>query len=88
MRVRSQREPEAVRIAVEDQGPGVSAADAPRVFDRFYRAAEAGTAPGSGLGLAIAQNLARLHGGDIALHTAPGQGSTFALSLPLAGAAP
>lgn len=88
VRVRSQREPEAVRIAVEDQGPGVSAEDAPRVFDRFYRAADVGTAPGSGLGLAIAQNLARLHGGDIALQTSPGQGSTFALSLPLAGAAP
>ena len=86
VRVRTRRDEGALRIEVEDQGPGVAAEDAPRVFDRFYRAPQTSAAPGNGLGLAIAKNLARLHGGDIVLHSRPGQGSTFALSLPLAGA--
>jgi signal transduction histidine kinase len=87
VRVRAESGPTAIRVLVEDQGPGVPAADVPHLFDRFYRGQSGGAAAGSGLGLAIARNLARLHGGDITLQTAPGQGSTFALNLPLAAAA-
>lgn len=76
-----------LRILVEDHGPGVPAQDVPHLFERFFRGQSGGTTPGTGLGLAIARNLARLHGGDIALQTSPGHGSTFALTLPLAGAA-
>ena len=85
--VRAQLGPAGLRIQVEDQGAGVTAEDAPHVFERFYRGRTAPAATGSGLGLAIAKNLARLHGGDITLLSAPGQGSTFTLSLPAAGAA-
>jgi two-component system, OmpR family, sensor histidine kinase MprB len=84
--VRAEQGPSAVRVFVADQGPGVAPEDAPHLFERFFRGRAAGDTPGSGLGLAIARNLARLHGGDITLKSAPGEGSVFALNLP-AGAA-
>jgi len=73
----------AVRVVVEDQGPGVAAEDRPHLFERFYRGQGAEAAAGSGLGLAIAKNLARLHGGDIALQSSGARGSVFVLSLPV-----
>ena len=87
VRVRAQPAAAALRILVEDEGPGVPAEDMPHLFERFFRGRAAGVAPGSGLGLAIAKNLARLHGGDITLKSSPGQGSIFTLNLPAAGAA-
>jgi signal transduction histidine kinase len=82
VRVRAEPGAAALRIRVEDEGPGVAPEDVPHVFERFYRGRGGDAAPGSGLGLAIAKNLARLHGGDITLISAPGQGSTFTLNLP------
>jgi two-component system, OmpR family, sensor histidine kinase MprB len=84
----------AVRVAVEDgqvsvtdQGPGIAAADLPRVFERFYRAPAAQGLPGSGLGLAIVGGVAHANEGTVAVQTGP-TGSTFTLSFrPLAGAA-
>lgn len=76
-----------LRISVQDHGPGVPAEDVPHLFERFYRGQSSSATAGTGLGLAIAKNLARLHGGDITVQTSPGQGSTFALTLPLAGSA-
>ncbi len=78
---------DGVHLAVEDQGPGIDAADAPHLFERFYRGGLADDTAGSGLGLAIARNLARLHGGDITLDSAPRRGSTFTFSLPAAALA-
>jgi two-component system sensor histidine kinase MprB len=66
---------------------GVAPEDVPHVFERFFRGRSADGTPGSGLGLAIARNLARLHGGDITLQSAPQRGSIFTLSVPNAGAA-
>lgn len=77
-----------LRILVEDHGAGVAAEDLPHVFERFFRGRSADGTAGSGLGLAIARNLARLHGGDITLTSAPQRGSTFTLNLPGAGAVP
>ncbi|MEA5367358.1 HAMP domain-containing sensor histidine kinase [Amycolatopsis sp., V23-08] len=71
-------------LEVADQGPGLSAAQAGRVFDRFYRADRARTRSGgadAGLGLAIARSLARAHGGDVELDTALGEGACFRLTL-------
>lgn len=69
-----------VRIRVVDQGPGISAANQAKVFQRFFttEAARGGT----GLGLAIVEVVARAHGGQVALRSAPGQGCTFELVLP------
>lgn len=72
-------------VAVADTGVGISAEEHERVFEKFYRCKNALTAnvKGSGLGLAIARDVARLHGGDIALESEPGKGSTFTLTLPI-----
>jgi signal transduction histidine kinase len=85
VRVRAQGDRTGLRIDVDDQGPGIATEDLPHVFDRFYRGRNSDAAAGSGLGLAIAKNLARLHGGDIAVRSQPGRGSTFTLSLPATG---
>ncbi|MFF0095334.1 sensor histidine kinase [Streptomyces canus] len=53
------------RTTVRDRGPGIDAADAARVFDRFYRAATARSLPGSGLGLAIVREVAETHVGTV-----------------------
>ncbi len=70
--------PEGVEIAVADTGPGIPAEDLPRIFEPFFTT----KAEGTGLGLAIARQVALAHGGDIACRSAPGAGTTFALSLP------
>ncbi|MFD7435911.1 ATP-binding protein [Streptomyces sp. NPDC059861] len=55
--------PGTVRVEVHDRGPGVADCDRDRVFDRFYRAADARSLPGSGLGLSIVREVALAHGG-------------------------
>ena len=59
-------------LEVEDEGPGIPAAHAPHVFDRFYRG-EGGVASGSGLGLAIARELASMMDGEVELESRPGR---------------
>ncbi|HEX6257698.1 MAG TPA: HAMP domain-containing sensor histidine kinase [Euzebyales bacterium] len=70
---------------VVDDGPGMSAEVAGRVFERFYRAdpARARTSGGSGLGLAIVAGIAEAHGGTAEVESSPGHGSRFRLRLPL-----
>ncbi|MFI7064629.1 sensor histidine kinase [Kribbella sp. NPDC050124] len=77
-------------IAVRDEGPGIAAEDADRVFDRFFRSGQRqppATVPSTGqrrtgLGLAIVRQIAESHGGTVALHSEVGVGSTFILWLP------
>jgi two-component system OmpR family sensor kinase len=73
-------------LEVADEGPGMSAEQAARVFERFYRVDPARTRAtgGSGLGLSIAAALVHAHGGEIAVDTAPGAGARFRVQLPLA----
>jgi signal transduction histidine kinase len=73
-----------VLISVQDTGLGIQAEDLPHVFDRFYRGRNANAVDGTGLGLAIAQWIAGQHGGRIDVASAPGEGSTFTIRLPLA----
>ncbi|MFJ3669491.1 sensor histidine kinase [Streptomyces sp. NPDC090106] len=75
-------------VEVADNGPGLTAPDARRVFDRFYRAEpvrghDTAPEPGSGLGLAIVSAIAVAHDGRLELDTRPGEGCTFRLVLPL-----
>jgi two-component system OmpR family sensor kinase len=73
------------RLAVADEGPGMSGEQAERVFERFYRADPARTrsSGGSGLGLSIVAALIAAHEGTVEVHTAPGEGARFTLDLPL-----
>ncbi|HEY5989093.1 MAG TPA: HAMP domain-containing sensor histidine kinase, partial [Streptosporangiaceae bacterium] len=75
-----------VMIEVADQGPGLTSEQAERAFERFYRADQARRrrTGGAGLGLAIVHALVTAHGGTVAVDTAPGQGATFRITLPLA----
>jgi two-component system OmpR family sensor kinase len=76
----------AAILEVADQGPGLSGEQAERVFERFYRADQARgrRTGGTGLGLAIVSALIAAHGGTAGVNTAPGQGATFWITLPLA----
>ena len=73
-------------IRVVDHGRGISKADQGRIFERFYRADNQSeeTAVGIGLGLAIVKHVALTHHGSVTVWSAPGEGSTFTLMLPLA----
>jgi signal transduction histidine kinase len=75
------REPEWVRIAVEDTGRGIAPAALPHIFERFYQVQDTGQ-KGTGLGLSIAQWIAQAHGGQITVTSEQGKGSTFTLWLP------
>ena len=75
----------AVVLDVEDDGPGMTAEQAHRVFERFYRADQARnrSSGGTGLGLAIVAGLVAAHGGTVSVRTAPGHGADFQVKLPL-----
>jgi two-component system, OmpR family, sensor kinase len=78
---------QVVRLSVADAGPGLSAEDAERIFERFYRADSARDRRdgGSGLGLSIVAALVAGHGGRVDVDTSPGVGARFVVELPLAG---
>lgn len=70
----------AVELSVSDNGPGIPPEALERVFDAGYT-----TKPhGCGIGLAVCRAIAQAHGGDIAVHSAPGAGTVFTLRFPLA----
>jgi two-component system OmpR family sensor kinase len=75
-------------IEVADQGPGMSSDDAARAFERFYRSdpSRARESGGSGLGLAIVAAITEAHGGHAEVQTALGEGATFRVWIPKAGA--
>jgi heavy metal sensor kinase len=69
-------------VAFEDTGIGISSEDLPRVFERFYRCDQSRSRSGIGLGLSLARAIARAHGGDISVMSAPAHGSVFTVTLP------
>ncbi|MGI5838216.1 MAG: ATP-binding protein [bacterium] len=73
-----------VLIRVRDNGPGIPAKEAARIFNRFYRIDKARPrlTGGTGLGLAIVKQIVELHGGRIAVTSAPEQGTEFMVELP------
>jgi two-component system sensor histidine kinase MprB len=70
-------------VEVRDHGPGIDAADLPRVFDRFFRSERTRGMPGSGLGLAIVQAVADQHGAVVTAANAPDGGAVFRLAFPV-----
>jgi two-component system sensor histidine kinase MprB len=71
----------AGRVTVLDRGPGIPAAEATRVFDRFYRTSAARALPGSGLGLAVVRSIAEAHGGEAFAEPRPGGGAAIGFTL-------
>jgi signal transduction histidine kinase len=72
-----------VTVTVRDKGPGISREQQGLIFEKFGRASVGGGKPGTGLGLFIARSIAEAHGGSLEVRSAPGQGATFTLALPL-----
>jgi PAS domain S-box-containing protein len=79
------RDEGVIRLAVRDTGIGMATEEQAQLFTKFFRARNrvAREAGGTGLGLVITKSLVTLHGGDISVHSTPGEGSTFVVTLPL-----
>jgi PAS domain S-box-containing protein len=75
-----------IRLSVRDQGIGVAREDRERIFERFERAAAERSYGGIGMGLWIVRQLVLAHGGTIEVDSEPGEGATFTVTLPRAGA--
>lgn len=75
-----------VKVGVKDTGPGIPAAQLPRIWERFHRAdsSRARQEGGTGLGLAIVRSLVEAHGGKVSAESELGKGSTFSFTLPIA----
>ncbi len=84
IRVEASSVPGFAVVAVSDSGIGIATADQAFIFEPYCRAAS-GAGEGTGLGLAITRRLVEAHGGSIHVLSAPGQGSRFSFTLPLAG---
>lgn len=84
VRIRAEGDAREARLIVADTGPGIAAADLPRVFDRFTRTADGRTedAAAVGLGLPLARQFIEAHGGAILLESAPGKGTSVTIRLP------
>jgi signal transduction histidine kinase len=84
--IRGRREGEWVWIAVVDKGPGIAPEDVELIFTRFGRAQHHSEQkiPGLGLGLYLSQRIVEAHGGELIVTPTPGQGATFAFSVPVA----
>ncbi len=80
IRVRTGVQADVVTIEIADNGPGITAADLPRVFDPFFTTKDEGK--GSGLGLAVVHGIVTQHGGAIDVTSTLGSGSHFRVSLP------
>ncbi len=78
----AEKEKGHVVISILDTGIGINASELPRIFERFYRGDRSRSQTGTGLGLSLARAIARAHGGDITVTSAPGEGSTFSVTLP------
>jgi signal transduction histidine kinase len=71
-------------LEVTDDGPGIPPDAREHIFDRFYRGDPTREGGGTGLGLALVRSIVDLHQGQIRVSSAPGEGSCFFVTLPLA----
>jgi signal transduction histidine kinase len=76
---------DSVDISVIDRGIGISKSDQARIFEEFYRSADANVRrnKGTGIGLSIVRYIINAHGGSLSVDSEPGQGATFTVTLPL-----
>jgi signal transduction histidine kinase len=81
LRIRTRAEHGRVVVEVADTGVGMSPEVQKRVFEPFFTTKPEGR--GTGLGLSVSYGIAQTHGGTLTVHSAPGAGATFRLSLPL-----
>jgi signal transduction histidine kinase len=72
-----------LQVRVADTGPGIAPADQVRLFEPLFRARSAAGRPGFGLGLPLAQKVVRLHGGQLEIASAAGEGTTATVRLPV-----
>ncbi|HEX2907784.1 MAG TPA: GAF domain-containing sensor histidine kinase, partial [Phototrophicaceae bacterium] len=88
VKVKAETKGNMLRVAVQDNGLGISPEDQTHIFDRFYRVRrpETDSIEGTGLGLAIVKSLVEAHQGQISLESRLGEGSVFYVTLPLAEA--
>jgi signal transduction histidine kinase len=75
----------SVKLEVIDHGIGIPAEEQPKIFEKFYRVGDplVHNTKGSGLGLSLVRHIARAHGGEVSVDSAPGRGSRFVISLPV-----
>ncbi len=82
IRLSVRRNRDEFMVDVIDSGEGIREEDLPHIFNRFYRGDRSRSTPGHGLGLSLAQAIIRAHGGNLAVKSHPGQGSTFTVHIP------
>ena len=73
---------ERLGVQVRDRGIGMTAEQCARVFERFFRADTSGNIPGTGLGMTIVKEIVELHGGEVQIDSAVGEGTVVTLWLP------
>ncbi len=83
IRIACERMGPQAHLCVRDDGKGIRIEDQSRIFEKFYQAKDAKPS-GAGLGLAISREIVRAHGGTIWVESAPGKGSAFTFTLPIA----
>ena len=86
--VKLYRTDSVLKLEVADRGIGIARSEQSKIFEKFYRAGDplVHNTKGSGLGLSLVRHIAHAHGGEVDVESAPGNGSKFTLSLPLAAA--
>ncbi len=83
VRLQLKREGDRAILRVQDEGIGIPATEQAQLFEAFHRATNVGNIPGTGLGLAIVKRSVDLHGGEVAVESEVGIGTTFTVTLPL-----